>query len=305
MNTWRRTEPRTARPFFKVSSIGRALDDAVILVGDRETEIEEDIVRLDPADFEDLHVAIVPKLDVPRVREVLGDKAETYSLLLTIRDPMFKRRIVHEVWTMAGDLPERLPLTKEIVQKYGHERELHVSVALVLTEDTPGEPGWPQHRGSWVAKRTFKIRLRSIRSTFDLRSMTSQEAEHHTGCAGALLYAEVNGELFAEELGEDQSLATVYIAQEIYEAMQRATDGPLLQNLVMAEVVASVLADAANDIQEIESAPKGTPIATILEQLGENGPMPLKDLKVVVKDPVKLRALVHDRTDFVKWLRTV
>lgn len=307
MRAWRRTEPRTARPFFAVSKIGSALDHAVILIGDRETEKEEDVVHLDPADFDDLHVAILPNLDLPVVREVLEEKVDKYSLLLTIRDPVFKRRVVHKDIPLLGDLPERLPLTKDIIQAYGHKRELHVTIALALIEDMPipVEPGWPQHRGSWIAKRTFKIKLRSIRSTFDLRAMTPQEAKHLTGWPGALLYAEVNGELLSEELDEDQSLAIVYIAQEIYEAMQRTKDGPLLQNLVMAEVVASVLADAASDIQEIESAPKGTPIATILEQLGEDAPMSLNDLKNVVNNPIKLRALVHDRTDFVKCLRSV
>lgn len=305
MKAWRRTEPRTARPFFAVSAIGRALERAAILVGERETEIEEDVVQLDPADFEDLRVAILPKLDLPRVRSVLAERASAFSLVLTIRDPMFKRRVVQESWPLSGDIPEQIPLPKEIVKAYGHKRELHVTIALVLAGDMPAEPGWPQHRGSWIGKRTFKIKLRSIRSTFDLRPMTPYEAEFHTGCAGALLHAQVNSELLAEELEDDQALAIVFIAQEIHEAMQRASDGPLLQKLVMAEVVASVLADAAGDIQDIESTPKGTPIATILEQLGKNAPMPLSELKNIVKQPIKLRALIHDRTDFVKELGKV
>lgn len=305
MKAWRRTEPRTARPFFAVSGIGNALSRAVILVGDRETEIEEDVVQLDPADFEDLHVAILPKLDLTRVKSVLGERASAFSLVLTIRDPMFKRRVVRESWPLSGNVPEQLPLPRDVVNEYGHKREIHVTIALVLAEDMPLEPGWPQQRGSWIGKRTFKVKLRSIRSTFDLRPMSPQDAEFHTGCAGALLHAQVNSELLAEELEDNQALAIVFIAQEIHEAMQRASDGPLLQRLVMAEVVASVLADAADDMQEIESAPKGTPIATILEQLGKNAPMPLSELKTIVKNPVKLRALIHDRTDFVKELAKV
>ena len=87
--------------------------------------------------------------------------------------------------------------------------------------------------------------------------------------------------------------------------MQRISDGPLLQAFVMAEIVAAVLGHAAKDVEEATEVPKGTPLATILEQLGANMPMSLMNLKGIVRDPVKLRAAVHDRTDFVRQLRSL
>lgn len=305
MKVWRRTEPRIARPFFAMASLGSALQEASLLVGDKETEILDDVVQLDPADFEDLYVAIQPNCDADRLRGALGDRSERFSLILTIRDPMFKRRLVHEHWNVAENIPCRIPLPRDIVHEYGHGRELHISIAVALTGEPPNEPGWPDHKGAWVAKRTFKIKLRSIRSTFDLRPMGPEEAKARTGYAGALLAVDLNDSLLATELDENENLATVYIAQEIYDAMQRATDGPLMQNLVIAEVIETVLAEAAGEIVELEEAPKGTPIATILEQLGQDGPMPLRSLKEMVKDPERLKALIHDRTGFVRELGKV
>lgn len=305
MNAWRRSEHRTARPFFAVNVLDGALDGTVLLVGDQEKEIEENVVQLDPAEFDGLHVSICPKLDVEKIRTTLGDRASGVALILSLRDPMFKRRIVHRRWPVTGNLPERIVLDAAQVLEYGHKRELHTTLALALDTDQQPSPGWPDRRGAWIAKRTFKLRLTSLRSTFDIRKMTRKEAEDWTGYAGALLYVEYNDGRLTVEPDDENPLATCYIAEDIYDGMQRVSDGPLLQAFVMTEIVAAVLGQAANDIRSAGSAPRGTPLATILEQLGANAPMPLKTLQNLVADPVKLRAAVHDRTDFVKQLRTL
>ena len=305
MKAWRRSEPRTARPFFAVHALEAALDNTVLLVGEREKEIEDDVVQLDPADFEGLHVAICPKLDSDKVRSTLGVRSEGVVLLLSLRDPMFKRRLVRHRWPIDGELPERIVLDSGLVQDFGHKRELHATLALVLDTDAEPAPGWPHRRGAWIAKRTFKLKLRSVRSTFDIRKMTKEQAEAWTGFSGALLHVEYNDGRLLEEPDDENPLATCFIAEDVYEGMQRVSDGPLLQAFVMAEIVAAVLAHAAKDLEEATEVPKGTPLATILEQLGTNVPMPLATLKGIVRDPVKLRAAVHDRTDFVRQLRSL
>ena len=305
MKAWRRSEPRTARPFFAVHALEAALDRTVLLDGEREKEIEDDVVQLDPADFDGLHVAICPKLDADKIRSTLADRAEGVVLLLSLRDPMFKRRLVHRSWPVDGELPERIFLDSGLVQEFGHKRELHATLALALDADAEPAPGWPHRRGAWIAKRTFKLKLRSVRSTFDIRKMTKQEAEAWTGFPGALLHVEYNEGRLLEEPNDENPLATCFIAEEVYEGMQRISDGPLLQAFVMAEIVAAVLGHAAKDVEEATEVPKGTPLATILEQLGSNMPMSLTNLKGIVRDPVKLRAAVHDRTDFVRQLRSL
>lgn len=305
MKAWRRSEPRTARPFFAVQSLEEALQSTVLLVGEREKEIEDNVVQLDPADFDGLHVAICPRLDVEKIRATLGERSNGVALMLSLRDPMFKRRLVFHRWPLDGELPERILLDSGLVLEFGHKRELHATLALVLDADVDPAPGWPHRRGSWIAKRNFKIRLRSVRSTFDLDKMTKQQAESWTGFSGALLYVEYNDGRLIEEPDEESPLAKCWIAEDIYEGMQRVTGGPLLQSFVMAEIVAAVLGHAANDIAEATEVPKGTPLAAILEQLGGNTPMPLKTLQEIVRDQVKLRAAIHDRTDFVRQLRSL
>ena len=305
MKAWRRSEPKIARPFFAVNALQRVLDGTILLVGEREKEIEEDVVQLDPADFDGLHVAICPKLDLEEIRATLGGRASGVALALTLRDPMFKRRVLHQRWPVASDVPDRIFLDAALVQEFGHKRELHATLALALDTDLDPSAGWPSRRGAWIAKRTFKLKLKSVRSTFDIRKMTKKEADSWTGFAGALLYVEYNDGRLTAEPDDETPLATCYIAEDIYDGMQRISDGPLLQAFVMAEIVAAVLGQAKDDILDAELAERGTPLATILEQLGANMPMPLKTLQGLVEDPVKLRAAVHDRTDFVKQLRSL
>lgn len=302
MKAWRRSEPRRARPFFAVSALERALDDTVLLVGDREREIEEDVVHLDPADFDGLHVAICPKLDEEKIRTILGDRAAGVVLALSLRDPMFKRRIVDRTWPVMEELPDRIVLDAKKVLEYGHKRELHATLALVLDSDQEPAPGWPHHRGAWITKRTFKLRLASVRSTFDIRTMGREQAESWTGFAGALLHVEYNDGQLTADPDDENPLATCYIAEDVYEGMQRVSDGPLLQAFVMTEIVAAILGQAADDIRSAETAPRGTPLATILEQLGADAPMPLEILQRLAADPAKLRAAVQDRHDLVKHL---
>lgn len=306
MKAWRRTEPKTARPFFAASNIEGLLDATSILVGDRELEIEEESVQLDPADFEDLHVALLPRIDRDLLNVTLAGRETHYEFIMTLRDPMFKRRVLHKAWPVSDALPDRLVLDQETIQEFGHKRELAVSLALVLMSDVDEPtPGWPSKKGAWIAKKTFKIRLRSIRSTFDLRPMTKEFASDHTGSSGALLHVEVDVDRFTLELEEGSPLATVWIAEDVYNAMQRTTDGNALQGVIMPEVIYSVLAIAAEEIQEIEEVPKGTPLETILEQLGESLPLSLGQLKTIVLDPIRLKALIHDRTSYVDLLRSL
>ena len=305
MKAWRRSEPRVARPFFAVAALEKALDETILLVGEREREIEDDVVQLDPADFDDLRVAICPRLDEGPLRDTLGERASDVSLMLTLRDPMFKRRVLEERWPVSGALPERIVLDPAKIEDFGHKRDLQVTLALVQDADTAPAPGWPSRRGAWIAKRTFRIKLKSVRSTFDLRPMSRENAAAWTGFAGALLHVEYNDGRLLEEPDEDNPLATCFIAQDVYDAMQRVTDGPLLQDMVMTEVITAILALAADDVEKATDAPRGTPLATILEQLGENQPMPLPDLQKIVRDPLRLRAAVHDRTDLVRQLRSL
>lgn len=305
MKHWRRSEPRVVRPFFAVSDLAEAFSKAELRVGGngKETANSKDTIHLERADFDGLYITVCPKLDAEDVRARLGERASRVVLALALRDPMFKRRVLHRCWPLSGDLPDRIPLDAVLVEQFGHKHELHLTLALMLDADIePPLPGWPRQRGALIARRTFKLRPKEVKPSFDLRKMTKKDAEKFTGFAGALVHVEYGGEQLTAEPGEDTQLVTCYLAEGVYDRVQTASGRPLLQELVMTEIVAAVLLLAREDIENAESAPPGTLLANILERLGGDTPMTLDRLKHLVSEPTRLRAAVHDKTDLTRQL---
>ena len=305
MTNWYRSEPRTARPFYALGSIEDALENTKFVLGERGTETHNDTIQLEPAEFEGLHVVVHPRLELEKILAVLGEHASNTSLVLALRDPMFKRRVVHEKWSLDGELPERIPLCPAKVEEFGHKRELWITLALVFGGGTNPDPGWPKQRGTWISRRVFKLKLTSHKSIFDIRKMTKHQALTWTGFEGALIHVEYNDGRLTIEPDNEIPIATCYVAEDIFEEMQRGSKESPLQALVETEIIAAILAHANEDIVHADSVSGGTPLETILKKLGDDeGPMKLGTLQDLVTDPVKLRAAVHDRTDFVTRLRT-
>ena len=159
-------------------------------------------------------------------------------------------------------------------------------------------------KGAWIARRSFKIELTRLSSTFDFRSMTREEAEKFTGYPGALVYVDYNDGQLTEEQEDNQQVVTCYIAERVLRGMQsQAGSAKLLQSFLISEIVATVLSHAAIDIQSVKEVPEKSILARILKQLGDSDPMPLEALKKLVTDAVALRAAVHDRTQLVNNLK--
>jgi len=223
---------------------------------------------------------------------------------MALRDPMLKKRVTKNTWNIE-EIPNEILLDEDEVLRFGHRRELHITLALALCKSIEPNPGWPTKKGDWIAKRSFVIKTNTMSSAFDLRKMTADEAKLWTGFRGALIHVDyIDGRLL-EEPEEDSPLATCYIAEDVYDSMQRATEGPLLQSLVMTEVVAGVLLAAGEDIEDATDVPKGVPLERILNHLGADKRMGLDQLKSIIRDPLKLRAAVHDRLDVISQLRSL
>ncbi len=301
MTAWQRTESKRARPFFALGSLENALDRAKILLGEREWDSNSDEIMIDPAEFDGLHVAIRPEIETPSVLEALGAHASETSLVLALRDPMLKLRVVHEKWPITGDLPDLISLSAAKVEEFGHKRGLQISLALVIEGDLNSEPGWPKKHGTWISKRTFTLRLARGKSAVDIRRMTKEQAREWTGFDGALVHVEYDDERLTGE-PDDLPLATCYVAEDIFDAMQGGSKSRALHGIVKTEIIAAVLEHAKEDILGVDIAPKGSPLATVLKQLGTSTPMPLGDLQKIVQNPAGIRSVIHDRTGFVKHL---
>lgn len=304
MKAWRRSEPRLVRPFFAINDLESELGNAELQIGDREQAVKEDIVHVDPVEFDGLRIVIRHNLDVDHIKSRLGERADGVALVLSLRDPMLKRRHVLDKRRIVEDLPQQHLIDAEMLLEYGHRRELDMTLALALDEEQPPQPGWPSRRGEWVAKRTFKLRPRGDNPAFDVRKMTREEAEAWTGFPGALIHVEYYEGRLLEESDEAGQVATCYIAEDVHHRMQQRA-GTQLHVIVIVEIIAAILGRAAGEIEEAQDIPDGSPLSNILKKLGDGGSMKLDSLKRIVRKEDKLRAAVHDRVEIVKQLRSL
>lgn len=304
MKTWRRTETRIIRPFFAINDLQTAFDNAELQVGDRDHAVKENNVHVDPVEFDGLRIAIRHNLDVDQLKSRLGERAGEVAFVLSLRDPMLKRRHVCDKRRIVKDLPQQHLIDSELVLEYGHRRELHMTLALALDENQSPKPGWPSRQGEWIAKRIFKIRLRGDNPAFDVRKMTREDAEEMTGFPGALIHVEYYEGRLLEESDEAGQVATCYIAEDVHHRMQ-LRQGSQLYAIVMAEIISAILDRAAGEIEEAHEIPDGSPLSKIARKLGNGGSMSLDSLKKIVREDGMLRAAVHDRVEIVNQLRSL
>ena len=226
MKSWRRSEPREFRPFFQAWDLEDALNAAQLVVAGEEVDSATDVVPLDAERFRDLEVGLRPNVDAEALADRLGARANSIALVVTIRDPMLKRRVLREKWNFSGGLLEEYCLGSDLVEKFGHGRELQVTLALALDEDLDVEPGWPHIRGQWFSKRRFIIKLRSIQSISSVEPMSPELALKLTGSRGALVGVDYYDGQLEIEAEEGTHIAKCYVAEDVYKAMH-ASKSPI------------------------------------------------------------------------------
>ena len=104
--SWTRTEPQELRPFFALDALNDILVDSKISTRAGDDPSEETNLYIEQRDFEEVVIEIFPEVDNKKVTKALADKADNFSWILVIRDPMKKKKSVHKKWTASSGLPE-------------------------------------------------------------------------------------------------------------------------------------------------------------------------------------------------------
>ena len=300
MKTWRRSEPRDLRPFFGVRALEDALDAATIRLRPDDDPVADESVRLELESLDDADVALAPGLVADDLARVLGDRAASYALVVTLRDPTLKRRERWRTWPATGEMPAEIALPAETLRRFGHGREMEIALSLCLVEDREVETGWPSVTGAWIARKKFSLGIRDQRSAFDILPLTEEIRRANRLPDGALVFASLEGSL-DRPLDEGGSFATCYLAEPIVAAMSSSRDGSALNAVVAAELVAAVATVIAEEggLEDLEAVEAGSPLERFLKQLGDGETMSLDAFRELARDPQRMRATIHDRMGVV------
>lgn len=299
--SWKRTEPKTIRPFFGVSHLEDILEGCNLVIGEKQSSSDLDNFPVEPEDFEQPFSVHLPLKALESARD-LPDITDKLTLTVSLRDPMLKRRTILYKCSISGDIPEVLEIPTEEVLDFSHKRELQVRVFIGMEDDIEGhEPGLPKLAGQWVARRIFTVKIPQVLGAFRIKPMTKDEARVHTGYAGALIHVDYESETMLDEISPDRPVAKCYIAEAVFKAAEKASDRKLT-DLLMSELISAILWEARDEITQAQSVDEDTPLRSVLDHLSQARAFELDDLKKVLKDPIALRAAVQDCADIVDIL---
>lgn len=296
--SWKREEPRKARPFYAVSHLSSILDGCSIMIGDRQCDEKSESISVEPEELNENDLTILLALDEVPLRESFQDSPDLLSLQVVIRDPMFKRREVIYTCKLLDEKPESHRIDAEKIHDFSHGREVHLTVAVVLSRDDSVKPGMPSRVGEWIAKRNFKLAIPSRLSSFRIHEMTPSQAKKWLGSEGALVYVEYSDGSLILPAEEGSTVADCYVAKRLLDRM-KGKNSNLVNNKISSEIIYRVLRDATDDIESLDGVPDNSPLESVLSQMSAKEDIGLDGLKKALEKRDWLRALLEDRFNLV------
>jgi hypothetical protein len=295
MNAWTGTGTRELRPFFGAQSLEKALDEAAVRLSKGAEPQTEESIDVALSEVEGAGIELLPSLNAQHIADVLADRAGDFALILTIRDPMFRRRVRTQRWSLAGDIPSSIEIPAAIIRKFGHGQRIEAALTICLSADRAPEAGWPSIVGSWIARKKFSFGIRTQNSGFDIQPLTAKIRAANKLPEGALVFADILGDI-AAPMEEGESFASCYVAPKVFEAMQADRNGETLNAIMQAEIIAAIISRIGEDLRDRDSEDHDprSPLAKVLKKIGGKEPMSVAAFRSLLNNPGRLRAVIHD-----------
>lgn len=296
--SWKRTLPRDARPFFLVSHLDNLLEDAFLIVGEQQYEASQTTISLESEMLWGSDILVHPEMEGDVLAKVFEGFGDELVLTLSARDPMLKRKSL-----LKKAFPLKEPITPfsvsgETLKAFSHGREVRFSLALTLASDIDGEDGLPDKAGQWLAKKSFTLSVPQRITNFNIRQMLPEQAKNWLGSEGALVYVEYQEGTLGVEAEEGLPVAECFVAKGLLDRLG-GRNSQTTNAIISVEIIYRILLDAAKEIRELDEVPEGSPLFSVLSQLGAPRYMSLVRLKQILDEPYKLRALLEDRFNLI------
>lgn len=301
-NAWHREEPREVRPFFLATKAKDALVKSGIRLFENTDVLDDVKFDLDEPDFQKL--APVIKIDVVDPAQWLspGLSKSDLELVLIARHSFLKRAETIHRTTLDVPLPDEWVIDAETLDNFAGGRNLELTLAICLADDRDPIPGQPFVQGHWLAIKSFTLRTRNTPNLFDVRTRTDEEWIA-AGFPAKTTYAISYSGGIETQQDEGSSVATVWVHIDAHNKMTSSSLGEVLQPFLASEIVCEILVGSKKDLDGIETVEAGSPLATILKQLGKEKPMSLDGLKELVAKPSMLKATLQDRLAVLSALK--
>lgn len=301
--TWHREEPREVRPFFAAIAAEEAIAESAVRLFSGGEVFTDSSFDLEEIDFQRLEATILPVLANPSQWMPDGLAQQDLEIVLIARHSFLKQSTVIARHSLAdGEIPTEWAVSRDVLDGMAGGRNLELTLALCLATDRPPSLGSPFVAGHWLARKHFILRSRTNPSLFDLRTRTDEEWLA-AGYPPKTFYAVEYAGGMADEMADGSSVATVYMHVDAHNRMVASPIGETLQPILASEIILSVLVESLDDWKDVLSPPPSSPLSTLLKQLSKEGTTTLEDLRKLVLQPSRARALFQDRLSVLKALK--
>lgn len=299
MINWKRSQPTVLRPFFGAQSALDLLDDAeIILRSGGDPTGETRIVQA--GSLSDVDPILLPRVAETAVQQILGEKRNAFELAVTLRTHhMFRRELVSR-HSLANEIPESITIPKDCMIDAKQSGLFEIGLSICFTYDGDLGPGWPEHVGAWLSRKTFTVGLDRSEGAFRIRPLTEAVRKRASLPDGTFIYVEDVSDL-NEIYEEGEACAVAYVSEGVMAKQAGAKPKSAINALLYSEVVAAILTSPGNGIDEATEITPDSPLSNLVTNLSTPKlNLDLPTLKELVKDPVKLRAHVHDASNLVR-----
>ena len=302
---WTRSQPQELTPFFGAQAASTLLSDAAIALRPGAEPILEPRMILDADGMRTLDPTIHLNVDREKLSAALGDRTADYDLILTVRTPQLLRRALAGRWSCGEELPSELPVDFEALRDARLSGSVELGLAICLRTTVTAEEGWPEFPGSRLAGKTFVLGVDRREAAFVFEELTDEIRAARKLPEGTTFVVDVSADELEIPLDDDRPLATVYVAPLLLGAIRAGAVGAAGNAILSAEIVDTVL-EAANTAEPEGSIDENSGLARLMGWASDDrDPMPWEDLRSILQDRDRRRALVQHRLRITDVMRTL
>lgn len=266
---WRRSEPRTVRPFLAARQVQHVLDSSAIRLKPGEPFEHTEAIRIAASEVGRLEPTLRLDIDREGLASLADEDRKNIKCLVFVESSFVKRtELIQQV-----DLDLREPVEVEIPIDFAQRIRFgylsKVTVALCLMNEQKMAPGKPFRKGHWLAKKTFDITVEHDSMAFSIEPL-DELIRHKFGLPDGTLYFINYLGGFNEPMEPDSPPARVYVAKEVIDRLSLATQqktASVVESFLASEIAAFLVARAFADLGPDEEIAQGSPLAGLVKQL--------------------------------------
>ncbi|MDW8369293.1 MAG: hypothetical protein RMK81_03410 [Geminicoccaceae bacterium] len=266
-----RSEPRTIRPFFKLSAIEGLLDDAALGLSPGEQPQKGPFLARPEGGWPELEPRITTE-KLPAVRDQLCKAlapAETELVVVGFSRVPRESRLLRRL--PLAEVEDEIELDGDVVRRLVANDRAEIRVAICLAADRPDAgPGLPHRKGQWIAAKTFTIGRSPERDLFPMERR-DEEGWELAGYPRSTLFAVERYGSILEGGDEQERLASLVLHASVYDRLVGRPDpaAEAVKRTLLAEVGFALLDAFRDEILEsdAEDIPAGSVLAGLVRKL--------------------------------------